>query len=80
MSRQDTGETTASIVRGTNERAWAEVLPMLRAGRQLRRERTGRFYVDGHGGLTVSFVRRKELAGELRRVGVDTYAIPEATP
>ncbi len=77
MANTDTGESTASIVRATNLRGWDQILPLLRAGRPLRRESTGRYYVDGNGSLTAACVARLEREGVLRRIGVDTYALAD---
>jgi hypothetical protein len=77
MNASETGESTASIVRRTNHAGWQRVLPLLRAGLNLRRERTGNFYVEGHGGLTAAFVAKMERDGVLRRIGVDVYALTD---
>jgi hypothetical protein len=76
VSAPDTGESTASIVAGTNQRGWEQILPKLRAGAVLKREpKVRRSYVDGWGGLTDTFVRRKVAAGELRQVSLDSWKL-----
>ncbi len=76
----DTGETTAAINRRHDYAAWRSILPRLEAGRVLKRERTGRYYVDGDGSLTPAGIRRLEAAGLIRRVGVDVYALVQPAP
>lgn len=74
----ETGETTTAIYAGMNDAAWQQILPLLRSGGTLRRERTGYYYVDGYGGLTSARVRRLERQGVLRYVGVDAYRLVDA--
>ena len=73
----ETGFSSAEIERAMQDQGWASILPMLRAGGELRRERTGRYYVNGHGSLTAARVRKLEKSGLLRRVGADVYKLAE---
>lgn len=75
--RNETGHSTASINRERNETAWRGILPALRSGGTLKRERTGYYYAGGNGGLTAAFVAARERDGTLRRIGADTYALAE---
>ena len=70
-----TGESTAAIYARMNDRAWQTMLPLMRAGAALKRERTGSYYADGRGGITAARVKRLERDGVIRRVGIDTYAL-----
>lgn len=78
MSAPPTGETTAEINSRSNDASWHVLLPLLRAGGTLRRERTGYYYVEGRGGLTPARIRKLEQDGVIRRVGVDAYSLASA--
>lgn len=77
MSTPATGESSAAIYGRMNDRGWAAVLPLLKAGGTLRRELSGYYYIDGRGGITPARIRKLERDGVLRRVGVDAYALSE---
>jgi len=74
----DTGERTSSIISRRDDEAWGQVLPMLRAGRKLVRGHKLRdYYVDGHGGISPTRIKKLREGGTIRLVGVDTYALVE---
>ena len=74
----ETGESTASIVAREQDRTWARLLPVLRAGATLKRHpKTRRSYVDGMGSLSDAFVRKKVARGELEEAGLDQWKLPQ---
>ncbi len=80
MSRAETGESTASLRRQAQQRAWEQVQRLLAEGGRLQRiAQTGRWYVtfaagaaaardwrDGLGGLTDASVARLVAEGRLK--------------
>lgn len=71
----ETGERTSTIISRRDDEAWAQVLPMLRAGRKLVRGFKLRdYYVDGDGGISPTRIKKLREDGTIRLVGVDTYA------
>lgn len=82
----DTGESTASMRKRSDDRAMAAVMEALRAGATLvRPTRLRDYYVDrgegpGNGSLSAHRVKQLEASGKLIRVGVDRYALRDAEP
>lgn len=84
MSRAcDTGESTASIVRRGDDRAWPRVRLALLAGAELRRP-TGlqRYYLyvktspsPMPGSLSATRVKTLERCGVLKRAGDESYGL-----
>lgn len=86
MSTDDTGESTASINRRQDERAWPDIESALRDGATLYRPpRLRDFYTRGLNPkdrregrcLSAARVRRLVNEGVLMRVGVDEYGLTE---
>jgi len=78
MARNDTGESSAAIVRQSDRAAWRRVLPAMKDGKHLTRPaRVRDYYVDGSGGISATGIRRLVTEGMIELVGVDTYALTE---
>ncbi len=81
MSAPETGESSASINRRSDDEAWPHILIELKAGATLLRiPKLKRAYADrGQGpygrGITDTRVGKLERAGTLRFVGVDRYEL-----
>lgn len=80
--KADAGESPAAINRRSDQDAWDRAQPLLAAGAHLIRVAgINRYYATDEagqpstGGLSPSFVRKLELDGRLRHVGVDRYAL-----
>lgn len=83
--RCDTGESTASIVRREDDRAWPIVRKALIAGAELRRPTGLRRYYPyfratpsaAPGSLSETRVKTLERCGILRRTGEGVFALVE---
>ena len=76
----ETGESTRSIHRGVDDRAWLLVQPLLAAGGRLQRvSGTRRYYVGGSGGISDAGIRRFVAEGKIRPF-LDSYVLAEPAP
>jgi len=83
MTRNDVGESIASLNARSDDLVWQVIEPLLRAGGRLRRvPKLKKSYADmgdgpSRGGISDAKVRKLEAAGTIRHVGVDLYELVE---
>jgi len=81
----DTGESSASINRRADDEAWGRMIDGLRAGGHMRRIpklRKTFLIIDGEpsrGGISDSRLRKMLREHQVVEIGLDTFALSEAS-